>query len=173
MVRQVAAGAVSGEEEFSKIGILRPEPDAIPVLVDESQDVESVVVLGGELVLESEPVVDGQIDGVESTNEAAADLVIVRGSGAEEGEFASVEEYDDREGGGGGGGGAGGVCWEEESEPKVSRRIYNDIMGLDAGFWVGFGRDRAIDEGKEAAVDGAVGAESTVTDEVEDCEPEP
>ena len=56
-MRDVPAGAVSGEEAPREIGVRRENLAAI--LLEELHGVESVVVLGGVTVLRSEAVVDG------------------------------------------------------------------------------------------------------------------
>jgi len=69
-----------------------------------------------------------------------------------------VEVDEDGEGGGGGGGG------DEDTEPEVAGWVDGDVGGVHAINDGGVGRSVAVNEFKEATVDGVVGAARGVAD---------
>lgn len=159
VVRDVRPGAVPGEEALGDVG----DPGQRGGLVEEAEDVEAVVVLGGEPVLGGEAVVDGDDDGGELAGEATAHGVVGPGGRAEEAEAAAVEEDEDGEGGGGGaGGGGGGGGRGVEAEPEAAGGVDGDVGGGDAVGGGGVGGGLEVEEAYEAAVDGAVGAAAVV-----------
>uniref|UniRef100_A0A7C8YG11 Uncharacterized protein n=1 Tax=Opuntia streptacantha TaxID=393608 RepID=A0A7C8YG11_OPUST len=64
VVGDVPAGAVSGDKALGDVSGFRPFGDLPAAAVEEGEDVESVVVLGGELMFGAETVLDGANDGV-------------------------------------------------------------------------------------------------------------
>lgn len=129
------------------------------VVVEELQDVKSVVVLCRVAVFGGETVIDGDDQCGEIPSESAANGVVSDGICAEEGEAAAVEEDNDGETGSGGNGDG-----RVETEPEVAGGVYGGIegrYGLD-GFAVGRGFE--VQETEETAVDGAIVAACSVDD---------
>lgn len=159
MVGEIGASAVAGEEAFGEIGIGREEADGVVLVVEEPEDVESVVVLGREAMLWREAVVDGEDDGGDAAGEAAAYGVVGERGVAEEGKAYAVEEYEDGKGGGVGRRG-------EDANREVAGGIDDDVEGEDAMDGLdGIGGGFEIEEAEEAAVDCAVGASGEVAAE--------
>lgn len=95
--------------------------------VQEFKDVETVVVLRRETVLGTETVINRDNNSRKFACEPTANCVVGFGGGREEGEAATVEEYEDREGSGDGGGGG-----SEETKPEVAGGVDGDVGGLYA-----------------------------------------
>lgn len=72
VVREVRAGAVASEEAFGEIGSRWKEADGVGLMIEEPEDVESVIVLRRKSVFGRETVIDGENDGGDATSEAAA-----------------------------------------------------------------------------------------------------
>ena len=70
-MREIRTGAVSGKETFGQIGIGREETDGVAFMVEETENVESIVVLRRETVFGRETVIDGEDNGWETASETA------------------------------------------------------------------------------------------------------
>lgn len=131
------------------------------MVVEESEDVESVVVLGRVTMLGAETVVNGDDKSREFAGETAANGVVGFGSGAEVSEATSVEENDDGKGRGGVGGG-------EETEPEGAGGVEGDVRGGNGVDGGGISTALNVQEIGETTVDGAVKATAGVADSGDD-----
>lgn len=125
-------------------------------MVEETEDVEAVVVLAREAVFWRETVVDGEDDGRDATSETTTDGGVRERGVAEEGKTAAMEEDEDRK--------RGSVrARSEDANREVARRIDDDVEGEDAmNRFDGIGSGFEIEEAEEAAVECAVAASDEV-----------
>lgn len=167
---QIPAGTVTGEKTLRQIRVDRPVRDRVATIGEEPEHVEGVLELRREPVLRRPTVIHRDHDGVEPSRESPADGVVVPRRWRQQREPSPVEEHDH---------GESiiriircGVCGgrDKEAEPEVAGGVEGEVVGGDGVARDGVGGKGAVEEVDEAAVDGAVGVEGAVGDEVEDGE---
>lgn len=164
MVGQIPSCAIPSQKATRQVSILRQ--NYVPLLVEELENVVSVVVLGRIAVLRRQTIVHRHHDGGDLARETPANLVVDPDIGGKIDEAAAVEEHKHREFGGG-----IGRARDEKADPEVARGVEGEVGGFDAlaGFGVGRYPEAAqgLRHGEETAVDGAVGAGGDIGDGVE------
>ncbi|CAM0874934.1 unnamed protein product [Alopecurus aequalis] len=160
VVRDVAAGAVPGEEATG--GVQRDVGEVVLGVVEEADGSHAVVVGRREAVLRGAAVVDGEHGRRGVPRDAAAHGVVGQGRRGEEREPAAVEEDDHGE--------RPGACWSggrvEEAGADAEGWVDDDVAGGDAPARGGEGRDARVQEGEHTSVHGAIRAAGGVGDVV-------
>nr|GMC68213.1 Os07g0643500 [Ipomoea batatas] len=123
------------------------------LIIEESQHVESIIVLSRVAVLRGQPIVNGNDDRRDFARKSAANCIVLLGVGAEVHEAAAVEEDDYGEGSGIPRLVARG---DEDTEPEVAGRVEGDVGGLDAVDRVAVGGSSDVEYLEETAVHGAI-----------------
>lgn len=128
---EIPTGAIPSQKATREVGVRRQN---ILLLVEELENVVSVVELSRIAVLRRQAIVHRHHHGGELAREAPANIIVGLGIGAEKDESAAVEEDDDGEGIG------IGIGRDEKAEPEVARGVDGDVGGFDAVAGFGGGR---------------------------------
>nr|GLL19860.1 Os07g0643500 [Ipomoea trifida] len=160
VVGQVSPGTISGKKAVRHVSVFWQYPIVL-LIIEESQHVESIVVLSRVAVLRGQAIVNGNDDRRDFARKSAANCIVLLGVGAEVHEAAAVEEDDYGEGSGIPRLVARG---DEDTEPEVAGRVEGDVGGLDAVDRVAVGGNSDGEYLEETAVHGAILAARGVGD---------
>lgn len=155
MVGQIPTGIIPSQKATRQVGILRQ--NYLPLLVQELENVVTVVVLSRIPVLRRQSIVHRHHHGGDLARETPANLVVDLDIGVKIDEAAAVEEHNHRELGIG----FFAIARDEKPDPEVARGVDGEVRGFDAVAGFGVGRHPQAAQGlhhaEKTVVDGAVG----------------